>query len=851
MTVLRTSLRSFYAHKARMVLSGVAIVLSVAFVCGTLIFSDTLNSTFERFFGATTSDVTVEVEEEEHAQQTGVPESFPADVVERVAAVDGVAEAFGAVESTGLTVVDADNESLEWDGGGPTTGGDWGPVSQRLMELVEGREPAAGDEVLVDADTADNADVAVGDALTVVTASGSHPVTVVGVAEFQGSNPGVAYVFFEETAARTVLLGAEDRVSRVAVDAADGVGDAELKARIADELGGGFEVKTREENREEAMAEVGFLDMLRYAMLGFAGIAVLVGIFLIVNTFSMLVAQRTREIGLMRAIGSSRRQVNRSVLIEALLLGVVCSALGVGVGIGLAMLLLRGMESLGMNLADASLTVTATTPVAGMAVGVLATVVAAWLPARRAGRVSPMAALRDAGTPGDARAGRIRTAVGLVLTGAGAAALLLAATADDGSDGGAFLGLGLLATLVGMVVAAPLLASLAMRVVNGLVLRAFGPVGRLAGRNALRNPRRTGATASALMIGLALVSGLAVVGSSVVASASDQLDRTVGADFIVDSMGQPIVDEAAQLVRDTPGLVHVTDYTSVWATVTTPDGASDDQELVAASPTYADDLRSETVEGELVAAFGPGAMSVPETFARDHGLSVGDAVRVDFVGGGSAEVTIAAVTSEDTVIDQGALYVGFDTARDALGEEMPLNVAMFARAEDGQEAAAYAALKERLDQFPQYDVANQADYKQRMEEEIGGLLNLIYALLALAILVAFLGVVNTLALSVIERTREIGMMRAIGLSRSQLRRMVRLESVVIALLGALLGLGLGMAWGLTAQRLLELGGFRVLEIPWPTLGTVFVGSAVVGLLAALLPAFRAGRMNVLRAIATE
>ena len=851
MTVLKTSLRSFYAHKWRMMLSGMAIVLSVAFVCGTLVFSDTMNTTFDRFFGATSSDVTVEAEEEEHAQDTGVPDTLSASEVRRVAAVDGVAGAHGTVETTGITVVNAENESLDSDTGAPTIGGDWGPVNQRLLELVEGREPAGAGEVLVDADTADRHEVAVGDALTVVAASGSHPVTVAGVVEFQGSNPGVAWLFFEPAAARGTLLGAADRVSSIAVDAADGVGDGELRDRIADELGAGFEVKTREENRAEAMEEVGFLDVLRYAMLGFAGIAVLVGIFLIVNTFSMLVAQRTREIGLMRAIGSSRRQINRSVLIEALLLGVVGSALGVAAGIGLAALLLRAMGAVGMNVAGTSLTVAATTPVAGMVVGVLATVVAAWLPARRASRVSPMAALRDAGTPGDARAGRIRATVGLLLTGAGAASLGVAATADEASDGSAFLALGLLGTLVGAVVVAPLLASWVVRVLNAVVLWAFGPVGRLAGRNARRNPRRTGATASALMIGLALVSGLAVVGSSVVASASDQLDRTVGADFIVDSVGQPITAEAAEVVRDTPGLAHVTEYTAVWATLTTPDGSGGDEELVAASPTYARDLRSETVAGELDEAFAPGAMSVPETYAADHGLSVGDAVRVDFVGGGSTELTVAAVTSEDTVIDQGALYLGIDTARELLAAEMPPNLAMFARADDGQEEAAYAALKERMDRFPQYDVANQADYKERLEEEIGSLLNLVYALLALAILVAVLGVVNTLALSVVERTREIGLMRAIGLSRRQLRRMVRLESVVIALFGAVLGLGLGMAWGLTAQRLLELGGFRVLEIPWPTLGAVFFGSAVIGLLAALLPAFRAGRMNVLRAIATD
>ncbi|UED85651.1 ABC transporter permease [Streptomyces profundus] len=851
MTVLKTSLRSFYAHKWRMVLSAMAIVLSVAFVCGTLVFSDTMNRTFERFFGSITSDVTVAAEQEEHAQATGREPAVSASLVDEVRSVDGVAWAEGTVAQGGITVVDAENESLDADSGAPTLGADWGPVMQRSMELLAGRAPAGPDEVLVDADTADRHGVAIGDPLTVVAATGSHPVTVSGLVEFQGSNPGVAYLLFEPSAARTALLGDADAVTSIHVDAAAGVGDAELRERIAGDLGAGYEINTRAENRDEAMKEVGFLDVLRYAMLGFAGIAVLVGIFLIVNTFSMLVAQRTREIGLMRAIGTSRRQVNRSVLIEALLLGVVGSAIGVGAGIGLAMLLMAAMSGMGVNIEGSELTVTATTPAVGLAVGVLATLIAAWLPARRASRVSPMAALREAGTPGDARAGRIRAAVGLLLTAAGGVALVAAASADEASDGGSLLALGLLLTLLGSVVVAPLLASLVVRVLNAIMLGIFGSVGRLAGRNARRNPRRTGATAGALMIGLALVSGLSVVGSSVVASASDQLDRTVGADFIADSFGQPFVEEAAEAVRGTPGLEHVTDYTGVWATVTTPDGTAEERELVAASPTYATDVRFETIEGELADGFQPGAIAVPEGLADEHGLSLGDALTVAFVEGGTTELTVAAITSEDTVIDQGAVYLGIDTAREQLGERMPLNLAMFAKAEEGQEAAAYAALQERLAPFPQYDVANQADYKQQLEDEIGSLLNLVYGLLALAIIVAILGVVNTLALSVVERTREIGLMRAIGLSRRQLRRMIRLESVVIAVFGALLGLGLGLAWGIAAQRVLESTGFRVLEIPWATMGAVFVGAAVVGLVAALLPAFRAGRMNVLRAIATD
>jgi putative ABC transport system permease protein len=245
-------------------------------------------------------------------------------------------------------------------------------------------------------------------------------------------------------------------------------------------------------------------------------------------------------------------------------------------------------------------------------------------------------------------------------------------------------------------------------------------------------------------------------------------------------------------------------------------------------------------------------MSVFEGFAEEHGLTVGSKVKVDFRDGGTATLTVRAITSDEVVIDKGAMYASITTVAEHVpAEKMPLDIMVFAAAKEGQQDAAYKALKSALHDYPQYTVRDQTDYKEALKDQIGQLLNMIYGLLALAIIVAVLGVVNTLALSVVERTREIGLMRAIGLSRRQLRRMIRLESVVIALFGALLGLGLGMGWGATAQQLLALEGLTVLEIPWPTIGGVFVASAFVGLFAALIPAFRAGRMNVLNAIATD
>ncbi|MFE7278513.1 ABC transporter permease [Streptomyces sp. NPDC057623] len=856
MTVLRTSLRNFFAHKGRMALSAVAVLLSVAFVSGTLVFTDTMNTTFDKLFAVTSSDVTVspkEAGDEDDGGGTGRPASLPAAAVEQVAAVDGVKKAEGSVGSMSVTVVNSENKNMGSSTGAPTIAGNWTRNDLKSMAITSGHAPRGPTEVMVDADTADKHDLKLGDELRTIAATGDIRARIVGIASWKVTNPGAAVVYFDTETAQRTLLGATGRFTQVSVTAADGVSDTKLKQDITQALDGSYKIQTAKETADENRKDVGeFMDIIKYAMLGFAGIAFLVGIFLIINTFSMLVAQRTREIGLMRAIGSSRRQVNRSVLVEALLLGFIGSVLGVGAGVGIAVGLMKLMSMAGMNLSTDDLTVKVTTPVVGLVLGVVVTVLAAYLPARRAGKVSPMAALRDAGTPADGKASWIRGLIGLVLTGTGAFALFAAATADKASDGALMLGGGVVLTLIGFVVIGPLLAGAVVRVISAVLLRAFGPVGRLAERNALRNPRRTGATGAALMIGLALVACLSVVGSSMVASATSELDKSVGADFIVMAQQQEIVPQVEKAMEQTPGLAHVTRYKDVKATLTSPDGKTDDSGITAADPTYAEDLRRTTTAGTLSAAYGKDAMSVGTDYAKKHGVRVGDTISVAFKGGETAKLKVAAITDDDTSIDQGARYTSIETLQKYLpADRIPQNEIMFAKAKDGQEEAAYAALKKSLDDYPQYQVRDQTDYKEELKDQVGQLLNMVYGLLALAIIVAVLGVVNTLALSVVERTREIGLMRAIGLSRRQLRRMIRMESVVIALFGALLGLGLGMGWGATAQQLLALEGLNVLDIPWPTIIGVFIGSAFVGLFAALVPAFRAGRMNVLNAIATE
>ncbi|MFE3094520.1 ABC transporter permease [Streptomyces sp. NPDC059248] len=859
MTTFKTSFRNFFAHKGRMALSAVAVLLSTAFVCGTLVFTDTMNTTFEKLFAVTSPDVTVSPKgiEDDDRPDTGRPETLPASLVAKAAGAEGVKTAIGTVVSASVTIVDQKNKNIGAATGAPTIAGNWSDMDLKTFDISSGKAPRGPTEVMVDADTAKKKKLKIGDQLRTITVDGDFTATISGIMSFKVTNPGAAMVVFETRTAQTKLLGGDDRFTQIAVTGKPGVSDIQLEKNVAAALGGApgaYDMKTAEESADAGREQVGsFLNVMKYAMLGFAGIALLVGIFLIVNTFSMLVAQRTREIGLMRAIGSSRKQVNRSVLIEAIILGVVGSALGVAAGVGLAVGLMELMGTMGMQLSTEDLTVKWTTPVVGVALGVVVTVLAAYIPARRAGRISPMAALREVGAPADAKAGRIRAGIGLLLTAGGAVGLVAASRADEASEGSVLLGAGVLLSLLGFIVIGPLLAGVVVRILSVVVLRAFGPVGRMAERNALRNPRRTGATGAALMIGLALVACLSVVGSSLVASATQELDKSVGADYVIQSTsGQPIVPKALEAIRKSEGIAHVTQYRDVPVRITAPDGESAKVTIVATDPSYAEDLRKKTTAGKQGDAYAADSMSVGEEYADKHGVKLGSELTVAFKGGQTAKLKVRAITSDDSAMEQGVMIISTDTARKYLpAEKMPQNLMLFASAKDGQEKEAYAALKATLEPYPQYKAADQADFKKDLKDQVGQLLNIVYGLLALAIIVAVLGVVNTLALSVVERTREIGLMRAIGLSRRQLRRMIRLESVVIALFGALLGLGLGMGWGTAAQKLLALEGLGVLEIPWPTIITVFVASAFVGLFAALVPAFRAGRMNVLNAIATD
>ncbi|MGC9440401.1 ABC transporter permease [Streptomyces sp. WG5] len=855
--MLKATLRSFLAHKGRLVLSALAVLLSVAFVAGSLVFSDTLTRTFDRLFASTAADVTVRPQEGlAESVPSGRTATVPAALADRLAEVDGVAAARVDAEVENITVVDDGNESVSPTTGAPTIGTNWNPTDRSPVELTSGHAPRGPEQALLDSETADRADVRIGDTLTVIAPPGSFDVEIVGIATFTTTNPGAALLFLDTPTAQAKLLGDPRAATGISVEAAAGTSDDLLKRRVAEVLGAdSYQYRTAAEQARSDVEQLGgFLDVIKYVMLGFAGIAVLVGVFLIANTFSMLIAQRTRELGLLRALGADRRQVRRSVLTEAVLLGVVASTLGLAAGIGLAAGLIGLMNAIGMNIDSGEMTLGWATPVAAYVVGVGVTFLAAGLPARRAAAVSPMAALADAEIAGVGRPLRTRALVGAVAGVLGVAALVGCAVATRTSSAAALLGLGVVLTLLATVIAGPLLVRPVIRALGAAFPVVFGAVGRMSRRNALRNPRRTGATASALMVGIALVGGMSVASASMTASFDQQIDKVMGADFVVQNGGfMPFPREVGERVRETEGAGLVVRSRFVPVAVRLPDGDRVEATATGYDPHLDDVANISYARGDTEAALAPGHLAMDADFAREHGVRAGSTVPVEFQGGRTADLTVGALTHQESAEGfgmEGGLFLGLGTLeRYAPGGQ---DSSLYVNAAPGTSADALRASLERtLDPYPQVQVRDLADYKELVHDQIAVLLYLVYALLGLAIVIAVLGVVNTLALSVVERTREIGLLRAIGLARRQLRRMIRLESVVIAVFGAVLGLVLGLVWGVCVQQVLALEGLTAFAIPWGTVVAVVVGSAVVGVVAAMLPAWRASRMQVLAAIAHE
>lgn len=847
----RVTWRNLFARKVRLLLSGFAIILGVAFVAGSFILTDTIHDAFTGIIRGSTADV--EVAPRGAGDFTSGPDArtIPASVVATLRQeLPQAAAVHGSDQVQGVYVLDK-NDKVVSGGGAPglafTYSDTRAITGNRIVTMEEGKPPVGVGEIALDEQTASKAGYHVGDKVALVT-PGPRPrvtVTLAGIFRFgqTGNAGGATLTLYGEQAMQQLYFHGKDVYTGISLTAKSGVTQQELASAAQKLLPPGIQARTGDTVAAEGEKQINMaLSFLNYFLLTFAAISLVVGIFLIINTFSILVAQRSRELALLRAMGASKRQVNRSVLAEAIVVGLVGTTVGVGVGYLLALGLRWVFGKAGLDLTGVPMPVAARTIVVAYVVGVVTTLIAAYLPARRAGRVSPVAAMRDDIAMPESSLRR-RTLIGVTLVVVGAA---VAVAGFIGSGGIALLGIGLgaLAILIGVALMSAVIGRPVIVVLGWFYRRLFGSVGQLATQNSLRNPRRTAATASALMIGLALVATMSIFGQSAKASTDKAVNDTLTADFVVsNAVGSPFSPTIAQQIRQQPGVQTVAEFRTANGEI-----SGSQVFLGAADPAQLPAVVDIPMEAGSMTGLNDHTILVDKTTASSKGYHVGDTIRLKLQGG-TQQLRVAGI-----FMSSAALPANYLITLDALskGALKPQDSLLFISPKPGVTAdQLHAQVDPITKNLPTISLQDKSGFADSQSKQIDNLLFLIYALLAFSIIIAALGIVNTLALSVIERTREVGLLRAIGLSRRQLRRMVRLESIAIALLGAVLGVVIGIAFGVSMVKALSDQGLEVLSIPWGQLVLFVVIAGVLGVLAAWLPARRAAKLNVLTAITTE
>ncbi|GAA2150184.1 MULTISPECIES: ABC transporter permease [Glycomyces] len=850
--MLRATLKGMASRKARLVLTSLAVVLGTMFVAAAMVLTATMEKSVSGVIADAYTGVDAVVTRDTDGGGMGGPGNpaamaIPAATLEQIRATDGVDRADGAIEGQ----VKALGENGKLVGTfAPTIGLNWasGEGQGDYIELREGRGPEADGEVAVSAKFAADSGFTVGDTVTVysdtVDLESAVAYEIVGVYGLSGDRDSLAgetQVAFSTGDAQRLLTGGEDVYTSVYV-----YGDAVDTDAIAAAVGNDFKVQTGEEASEAAAQGFAVVsDFMGYIFLGFGLVAVFVSIFLIINTFTIIVAQRQRELALLRAIGAGRGQVVRSVLAEALIIGTGASIIGLGLGLLLGWGLSEVVSATMMGGLPVQLLIPATTLWA-LAVGIGVTVLSALLPAVKASSVPPVAAMREAVNPPKPLRGI--TIAGAIVFLAGAVLLAFGLTDNLGGEEltGILVGVGI--AFVGVTMLTPILSRPLVALLGAVMSWSFS--GRLGKLNAGRNPRRTAITASALMIAVALITGIATLVSSIKSTTSEALDLNLNSDLIVSGAqgGASIPSFSPERVNEIRALPDVDEVGDVYADFFNTKVNGEEAALSSSSDLQAAlAVFGGTVAEGSVADLAPDAVVVDEGTAKDRGVDVGDTVEVTFSDGTAEQLTIAAI------LEGYDLTNGWWVAPDQVQHFMvqkPMQ-AYIQVAEGADVAAVQDEVDEILKDEPEVGVTNNAEF---VEQQTGGLDTILAAvqiLLALAMIIAVIGVVNTLVLSVLERTRELGLLRAVGMTRGQVRRMITVESVIICVFGAVLGIAVGIGLGWTVQQALEEEGLHNFALPWGLIATYLVAAVVVGLLAAIAPAARAAKLNVLGAIAYE
>ncbi|HVU61200.1 MAG TPA: ABC transporter permease [Mycobacteriales bacterium] len=837
------TLKGLLAHKLRLTLTALAIVLGVTFVTGTFVLTDTLHNTFSNLIGNIYAKVDLQVRGVAQFNHTSIGETatrnpIPESLLSTVRAVPGVESAEGGL--TGYAqFVSPEGKAISGNAGSIGLSFDPNPDLSSL-HVVSGRAPTGPDDVVMDAGTAKKYHFSVGQQVKVLLAGPTRTMTLVGIVKFGTADniAGASIAAFALPTAQQVL-DEPGHLDDINVLTKSGTDQAAVQRAIEAAMPSGVQVVTGQTVANEQTDSVDqALGIFNTALLVFAFISLFVGAFTIFNTFSIIVGQRTRELALLRIVGASRRQVFRSVLAEAALVGLVASIIGLGVGIGAAVGLEGLLRVFGISFPSASLVFRPRTAVIGLLVGVGVTVVAAISPARRAVRISPIEAISSHQT-GVEISSRRRLSIGGFLGVAGIVLLAIGL----GASKLPLVGVGAAAIFLAAAMLAPVFARPVSSVIGRPLARWFKVSGRLGRENSMRSPRRTAQTASALMIGLALVSAITVFGASLSKSATSAVDQAISADLIItnSSQSQPGISNAiAGLVGKVPG-VTVTD-TAYDGQVEVGDSLKDLTAIGTGSLAQTVILR---MESGSAASLSAGDLLIDNTTASSKHLSVGDTLPVKFAKTGVVDMRIGGVFDTNALL--GSYVVSNDFFLSHFDQTLP--IAVLARTTGG--TASEQAVTSALSDFPNVQVQSRAEFEKSQKQQVDKLLGLVYALLALAVIIALIGIVNTLMLSVFERTREIGLLRAVGMTRRQIRSMVRVESVILALFGALIGIVIGTGLGIALVSSLHSQGISETSVPVPELIGFLVLAALLGLFAATFPARRAARLDVLAAIATD
>jgi putative ABC transport system permease protein len=848
--VWRAALKSLLARKLRLLLTAVAIVLGVGFVAGTLVLTDTALSAFDELFGDIYAKTDVVVQA--RSAFTEVPaggggggaqerDPIPEDVLADIEALPDVAAADGSV--TGFAqVIDPRTGDVIGAGGAPTIGGSFDPDVSPFD--LEGRAPDGPDEVALDADTAEDGGFAIGDEVEVVTQVGVDTYRLSGIVSLPaGQTIGGATlaVFDLETSQR--LFDREGVYDQIFVVAREGASAASVAREVQRVLPEGFQAITATDAADEQADQVRQgLSFLRTALLVFAFVALFVGAFVIFNTFNIVVTQRTRELGLLRALGASRRQVFSSVLLESAVIGVIGSSFGLALGLALAIGLKGALAGFGLELPPTPLRIEPATIVTSLLVGTVVTVVASAFPARRASRVAPIEALRE-GTVGPRTSLRRRAIVGGLLLAGGVAALV-AGLFGGVPQPAAVVGGGAQLTFIGVAVLAPFVARPLANLI-GAPARRLGMTGKLGRENAKRNPRRTASTAAALMIGLGLVVFVSVFMTTLKASASEILDETLRADFILSSSQfQPFSPEVARALSEREEFAAVSPFRQGGVRI---DGAT--AFVSGVHPATVDDVASVPFErGTVESLERPGTILIFKGIALARDLEVGDRLPVEFARTGTQRLEVAGIYADNRLL--GDYTISLEGYGEHFAEQ--LDSIVFVKAAEGVPIArARSVVDEVVERFPNVEVSDQVEFKERQNEIIDQVFGIVLVLLVLSVIISSFGIANTLGLSIYERVRELGLLRAVGMQRAQLGWMIVVEAVIVSLLGALLGIAIGILFGWAMQRALAELGVEVFAVPWGLLVVFAVVAALLGLAASIVPAVRASRIRVLEAIAYE